>query len=131
MFWGHGASPPTQLDANFGITAAVLEMLCYSRPGFIAVLPGVPSTWTLGSARGIRCKGGVTVDLDWDFGSKETRIRLEAADEQRVLLRLPEYLSVEPGGLDEPLDGSGRPTLRLQRAVPRTVLARMKPAPSA
>ena len=126
MFWGHGDSPPTQIDANCGITAAVLEMLCYSRPGFISVLPGLPSAWTRGSARGIRCKGGVTVDLDWDFGSNATRIRLETAEEQTVSLRLPDYLSAEPGGLDEPQDPSARPTLRLQPGVPRTVSAKLK-----
>jgi hypothetical protein len=128
MFWGHGASPPTNIDANCGITAAVLEMLCYSRPGLISVLPGLPSGWTRGQARGIRCKGGVSVDLDWDFGSNATRIRLEAAEAQKVLLRLPEYLSFETCG-DEPPDMRGRrQTLRLERGVPRTVMAMMKPA---
>jgi alpha-L-fucosidase 2 len=118
MWWGPGASPPTQLDANCGITAAVLEMLCYSRPGFIAVLPGLPSTWTRGSARGIRCKGRVTVDLDWDFGSNATRIRLATSEEQTVSLRLPADLDVEPGDPDGPADASGRLTLRLRRACP-------------
>ena len=81
MFWGQGVSPPTNVDANCGITGAVLEMLCYSRPGFISVLPALPRIWSRGSARGIRCRGGVTVDLDWDFGSNATRIRLEANEE--------------------------------------------------
>ena len=125
MFWGQGESPPTNIDANCGITAAVLEMLCYSRPGFVAVLPGLPTAWTRGSARGIRCRGGVTVDLDWDFGSNVTSIRLEAIEGQTVSLRLPECLRAEARGLDEPPDESGRPTLRLQPGVPRTVSAKL------
>ena len=128
MFWGHGASPPTNIDANCGITAAVLEMLCYSRLGVISVFPALPTSWTRGSARGIRCKGGVSIDLDWDFGSNAARIRLESTEEQTVALRLPEYLSLEPGGLDEPPDRRERPTLRLEPGVPRTVLVMMKRA---
>jgi alpha-L-fucosidase 2 len=125
MFWGHGASPPTNIDANCGITAAVLEMLCYSRLGVISVLPALPSIWTRGSVRGIRCKGGVTVDLDWDFDLDRTRIRLEAIEEQTVSLRLPESLSVETARLAGPPDRSGRPTVRLQPGVPQTVQARL------
>lgn len=121
MFWGLGVSPPTNVDANCGVTAAVLEMLCYSRLGVISVLPGLPSTWTRGSARGIRCKGGVTVDLDWDFDANATLIRLEATEDQAVSLRLPTYLAVESGGFDEPSDRSRRPTLQLYRGVPLTV----------
>jgi alpha-L-fucosidase 2 len=128
MFWGHGESPPTNIDANCGITAAVLEMLCYSRPGFVAVLPGLPRAWRRGSARGIRCRGGVTVDLDWDFASNATSIRLEATEEQTVSLCLPEYLRAEWQGGDGLPDQSGRPTLLLQPGVARTVSAKLSPS---
>jgi alpha-L-fucosidase 2 len=61
-----GAAPPFQIDANFGIAAAVLEMLVFSAPGMIKILPALPRSWETGSVRGIACRGGFTVSVIWD-----------------------------------------------------------------
>ncbi|GII57731.1 large protein [Planotetraspora thailandica] len=60
--------PPFQIDGNYGIMAALLEMVVQSHGGLIRVLPAVPPEWADGSARGVRCRGGWTLDLTWRHG---------------------------------------------------------------
>ncbi|MET7617784.1 glycoside hydrolase N-terminal domain-containing protein [Streptomyces sp. NPDC005408] len=66
-----------QIDANFGTPAAVIEMLLYSRPGHIELLPALPAAWsTSGSVTGIGARGGFAVDLSWRDGRVEqARVR--------------------------------------------------------
>lgn len=68
IIWARTA--PYQIDANFGLTSAVLEMLLLTKEDKISVLPALPSEWNNGAAKGIRCRGGHIVDLDWDTDSK-------------------------------------------------------------
>ena len=39
-----------QIDANFGTPAAIIEMLVYSRPGHVELLPALPAAWAASSS---------------------------------------------------------------------------------
>ncbi|MBO9827886.1 glycoside hydrolase N-terminal domain-containing protein [Xanthomonas sp. A2111] len=75
-----------QIDANFGTPTAMLEMLLYSRPGHIALLPALPKAWAArGKVSGIGARGGFVVDLAWRDG-KATRIVLRSVGGTRTEL---------------------------------------------
>lgn len=67
---------PYQIDANFGWTAAVQEMLIFSRPGHISILPALPEKWQKGSVKGLLARGGVSVSIHWDLSNASAEVEL-------------------------------------------------------
>ncbi|MEO5716365.1 MAG: glycoside hydrolase N-terminal domain-containing protein [Luteolibacter sp.] len=74
---------PWQIDGNLGTPAAIAEMLVQSDAGGIQLLPALPAAWKSGSARGLRTRGGFTVDLAWKDG-KVTTCKVFASQARKV-----------------------------------------------
>ncbi|MGO4700748.1 glycosyl hydrolase family 95 catalytic domain-containing protein [Dyella sp. 2RAB6] len=81
-----------QIDANFGTPTAMLEMLLYSRPGWIELLPALPAAWSAeGEVIGIGARNGFVVDMRWKDGVV-TRATLRSVGGVKTQLKLGSHV---------------------------------------
>jgi alpha-L-fucosidase 2 len=62
-------------------------MLLQSHAGEIELLPTLPPAWPTGSAKGLRARGNLTVDIAWKDGML-TAYRLASAEPKQVKVRV-------------------------------------------
>ncbi len=86
-----------QVDANFGASAAIAEMLLQSHQNEIRLLPALPPEWATGSVSGLRARGGFTIGLAWTDGRLTTAI-LQARHQRRAVVNAKGVTGVTAGG---------------------------------
>ncbi len=86
MFCSH---PPFQIDGNFGGSAGIMEMLLQSHEvkfdgtRIIKILPAIPDCWKHGHFKGLKARGGITVDCAWDNG-KITDLKIHNPLDEKI-----------------------------------------------
>jgi alpha-L-fucosidase 2 len=119
MYWGPGSQPPFQIDANLGLTAAVLEMLLFSKPGWVKLLPALPAKWPRGAFSGLLGRGGVEVGAEWDMPAGRLSATLQSPVDQTVDVQFPgELLALdcEPADAVASADAGAAEARRPRRA---------------
>jgi len=98
--YSQGSYTIFQIDANLGGPAAALEMILYSRPGVLELLPALPKAWAAqGSVTGIGARGGFTVDFSWRDG-RATTVTVRSVGGTETELRAGKVrrkISLKPG----------------------------------
>jgi len=94
------AGPPFQIDANFGGTAGIAEMLLQSHAGYIHLLPALPDAWKKeGEVRGLKARGSFIVDMRWKEG-KIVSYRIYSAQPRQVRVKVNGQLMVVNAGTE-------------------------------
>lgn len=93
FWWGRTA--PFQMDANFGISAAIGDMLCGSTDNMLRVLPALPSSWTQGEVKEMLTRVGVKTSIQWNLETQTVILKLEAIRDTDFDLKLPSEFNVE------------------------------------
>jgi len=83
----HDPYAPPMPDAQGGIPLIMMEMLAYSRPGVIEVLPALPPSLAKGSMNGMLLRTFARLDqLSWDMQARTVNLTITSLRKQDVTL---------------------------------------------
>jgi alpha-L-fucosidase 2 len=110
-------------DAQGGLQLIMIEMLAYSRPGVIEVLPALPPTLVKGSMNGMLLRTFARLDkLTWNMEARTVDLTVTSARKQDVTLIARHGIaavSASPGALAaKPQPGKGACDLHLPEGKP-------------
>ena len=115
-------------DAQGGIPTIMMEMLAYSRPGVIEVLPALPETLVKGSIDGMLARTFARIDkLAWDMDARTVELTVTSFRKQDVTLIARygiEKIIATEGALTTPLK-AGTATLDVHLPLNKPVTFRM------
>jgi hypothetical protein len=122
-------------DAQGGIPSIMMEMLLYSRPGVIELLPALPETLLKGSIDGMLARTFARIDtLAWDMPARTAEVTITSLKDQEITLIVRygiEKISAPAGVLARmPQPNATSCDLRLRKGEPvrlRLALGRHKP----
>jgi alpha-L-fucosidase 2 len=116
-------------DAQGGIPTIIMEMLLYSRPGVIEVLPALPPTLLRGSIKGMLARTFARVDeLKWDMDTRTVELKVTSFRKQDVTLMARhgiEEIIARPGVLAAPLE-TGKANIDVRLPENKQVTFRIK-----
>jgi alpha-L-fucosidase 2 len=78
---------PFTIEANFGYTAGVAEMLIQSQNNEIHLLPALPKVWNTGSVSGLKARGNIEIGIDWKDG-KVVKATFKSPTDKTIKLRI-------------------------------------------
>lgn len=90
-----GRTAPYQVDAIMGMTAAVIEMLVFSTPDIIKLLPALPTRWKKGTIEGVMTRSNVEVSMTWDMNEKSMDISFKSKHGANVLVQFPAAAAIK------------------------------------
>lgn len=113
-------------DPQGALPTLMMEMLVYSRPGIIGLLPALPASLSEGTARGILCRTEARIDeLTWNLKTSKLSVTISSRVDQDVTLFVGGGIENLQGPKDALASrwtpGSEEVHLRLSRARPVTL----------
>jgi hypothetical protein len=122
-------------DAQGGIPAIIMEMLAYSRPGIVEVLPALPASLSKGTINGMLLRTFAKLDkLSWDMPARTVDLTITSVKKQDVTLVARygiEKISAPSGVIaNKPKSGAANCDLHLPEGKPvelRLTLSHAKP----
>jgi hypothetical protein len=83
----HNPYLPPMPDAQGALPTIMMEMLVYSRPGVIELLPALPDSLGKGSVNGVLARTFARVDtLAWDLEAKSADVSITSLKDQSITL---------------------------------------------
>jgi hypothetical protein len=126
LFTFHNPGTIYNSDMLCSLPAVVMEMLVYSRPGVVELLPALGHDMAMGAIQGVLCRGQIRMDrLAWNLNLKTIKAEMTSQVDQTVTLIVRrEIESLQVNGRDVTVQ-DGKATLTLPRGKSVTVDVRL------